>query len=327
MTNTPAHRTPKRAVLVAPNRRWADAAAPYRALAAGLRACGLRVDVVAQGPWSPGEPDADVALVWNGAKAVGRRLVQKFRAIGRAVIIMEHGFFDRGNYTQLDHAGFNHTASWRRLLTTPAPAGGAARLRKVWPHRLRAVSARGGYVLVLGQVTGDAQLADSEVRGSRPLLDAVTAAVPAGVQVRFRAHPKAPRPYYSAKSRRAGTKHESDLPASAVAAEGTLAEAVAGAAFVVTINSNAGNEALAAGCPVLCLGPALYAMAGVARQTTVADMPAAIRDMLAGWTPESAAVRNYLRWLACRQWSRAELADGDALGPILALAMERTHEL
>ena len=95
----------------------------------------------------------------------------------------------------------------------------------------------------------------------------------------------------------------------------------------MTINSNAGNEALAAGCRVLCLGPALYAMAGVARQTTVADMPTALRDMLAGWAPESAAVRNYLRWLACRQWSRAELADGDALGPILALAMETTHEL
>ena len=309
----PTHRTCARAVVVAPNRRWADAAAPYRAVAAGLRARGLSVDVVAPGPWPlSGEP-ADVALVWNGAKGHTRKLVRKFRSTGCPVVIMEHGFFDRINHTQLDHAGFNHTASWRGLLTTPAPRGAAARLRAVWPHRLPAVTPRPGYVLVVGQVAGDAQLADSEVRSPLPLLDAVLEAAPPGVEVRFRAHPKAP---------------PAEGPAAAATrAEGTLAEAVAGAAFVVTINSNAGNEALAMGCGVLCLGPALYAAAGVARQTTLTDLPGAMARMLSGWAPSPEAVRNYLRWLACRQWSRAELADGEILGPVLDAAMERTHEL
>jgi len=97
-----------------------------------------------------------------------------------------------------------------------------------------------------------------------------------------------------------------------------LAAALAGARFVVTINSTAGNEALAAGVPVLAFGPALYTMVGVARQTTVKTLKENLAAMLNGWVPEQAAVENYLRWLAARQWTAEELARGDALRDIVA---------
>ena len=99
--------------------------------------------------------------------------------------------------------------------------------------------------------------------------------------------------------------------------DGTLAGAVRGARFAVTINSNAGNEALAWGCPVLCLGPALYATAGVAERTRLAKLPAAIEQMLAGWRPRDDDVRTYLCHLACRQWNCDELAEGSVLKRLL----------
>jgi len=98
---------------------------------------------------------------------------------------------------------------------------------------------------------------------------------------------------------------------------GTLREAVDGAAFAVTVNSNSGNEALAWGCCVLSLGPSLYALAGAACRTGLAGLEHALEAMADGWTPEPATVTNYLYWLACRQWSRDELAHGDVLRRLL----------
>jgi hypothetical protein len=43
--------------------------------------------------------------------------------------------------------------------------------------------------------------------------------------------------------------------------------------------------------------------------------------MLDGWVPDNAKVLNFLHWLACRQYSADDLADG---WPIrLALALEQ----
>ena len=101
----------------------------------------------------------------------------------------------------------------------------------------------------------------------------------------------------------------------------SLEEAIAGASFAVTINSNAGNEALALGCPVLALGPSIYGRAGVARETTLAGLKPALAEMLKGWRPKTEAVRNYLEWLACRQWNEQELQEGEALDGLIRRAM------
>ena len=171
------------------------------------------------------------------------------------------------------------------------------------PKPLKSAKTRKGYILVLLQVPGDSQMRDSEIASPGPLVRAVEAAAGAGCDIRIRPHPL----------------HEWGFEAGSRARTmgGPLKEAVDGAAFCVTINSTAGVESLALGCPVLCLGPALYATAGVALQTSIVDMPAATVKMAAGWRPTTKAVHNFLYHLACRQWTFDEIAEGTVLRRLL----------
>lgn len=171
------------------------------------------------------------------------------------------------------------------------------------PKPLKSAKTRRGYILVLLQVPGDSQLRDSEIDSPAPLVRAVEAAAPAGCDIRVRPHPL--HDWTSEANGRARTMG------------GSLREAVEGAAFCVTINSTAGIESLALGCPVLCLGPALYATAGVALQTSLADMPAAMAKMAEGWRPTTKAVHNFLYHLAWRQWTFDEIAEGTVLRRLL----------
>jgi hypothetical protein len=149
---------------------------------------------------------------------------------------------------------------------------------------------------------------DSELHHPKPFVQAIDDALPDGVEVKVRAHPL--------------SKWECGTHGRARMLDGTLEDAVAGAKFCVTINSNAGNEALAWGCPVLCFGPALYGMAGVAKTTTLADLSSSLQEMLDGWKPDRKALTNYLYWLACRQWSVDEIADGWPLDMVMGLERE-----
>ena len=224
---------------------------------------------------------------------------------------MERGFLDRFNHTQIDHAGFNHTASWAVDIAGPAPVDGVGRLagliETIGPPR-PARPRSSGHVLILGQVPGDAQLCDSEIRHAEDLVRAVEKAAGAGVELRFRPHPLG-----SWRTRRGGRTTTLD---------GELGDAIDAARFAITINSNSGNEALLRGCPVLCLGPALQAIAGVAIQTSLAGLKRNIELMLDGWRPDSRRALSYLHWLAARQWTTDELAGagGGVLARLLSAA-------
>ena len=299
----------RRAVLAALEMQWADDTQPFRGIARGLAAAGFDT-VVAD---LPDVPDAlvtgDLLVVWNGRKSTYLRLARRARRYGLPVLNVEHGFFDRRAHVQIDHQGILHWASWRHRLSEPAPPEGADRLARVWPRPIEPVRRRrDGYVLVLGQVKRDSQLDESAFQSSAPLEKLVARSLPEGVQAVFRAHPK---------SRRQRSNH---LP---VCEAETLEEAVRGARLAVTINSNAGNECLALGCPVLCFGPALYATAGVARRTTPSTFRADLADVLNGAPPpDEDAVRNYLEWLACRQWNADDLADGKVIAELVGRAFE-----
>jgi len=293
--------------LICDNRTWARGDRPFHAVRDGLARLGHRVSVVcpvdARPPW-PDPPDA--AFVWNGVHGELGRLRNRLLGLGMTVFVMERGWFDRFAHTQIDHAGFNHTASWARVGWDKRPPAAPERFRHAWGRPPAPFHRRDGYCLVLLQVPGDAQLAGADVRRPGPLVELVEAHAPSAVEIRVRAHPL--HPWSCGLGRRA---RMADAP---------LAEAVAGAKFCVTINSNAGNEALAWGCPVLCVGPALYAAAGVAPRSSPADMPAALARMAAGWRPADESVRIYLHRLACRQWSAEELAEGAPLRKVLAEA-------
>ena len=270
---------------------------------AGLIAAGHEAIRYDHPQW-PASDEADALFAWCGVKGDDLENVKLWRTFGKPGFVMERGFFDRFQYTQIDREGFNHRASWRHCFEHQPPAGAADRLLKVAGECRRVQARRDGYVLVLGQVAHDSQLKDSWLQHVNELASLVIDATPDGVPVAVRPHPRVPDGWTQNNGR-------------AMLAEGTLAEALAGARFVVTINSNAGNDALIAGVPVLAYGPALYCMAGAALGVEVLELRGRIAMMLQGFRPDPGTVARYLQWLACRQWSAADLADGKVLADLI----------
>jgi len=297
--------------LVAPNTyQWEKSAVCgplFRAIASGLTRCGYTVDVASCD--QPLEKTTelgiyDCAFLWNGRAERYKRAGEELKRHRIPTIILELGFFDRNVYWQADHAGILHWASWAQDLKRAAPAGGAERLGRVWPHELASFGERKGYVLVFGQVRGDTQMADSELSVSTTLDRMVFRSVEGRTPAYFRKHPNARvvRKEYCPRI------------------NGDLTQAIQGARFAVTINSNAGNECLALGCPVMCFGPALYEMAGVVKRTTMATFKRDFDEMMEGWRPATDDVRNYLEWLACRQWNKDELRAGSVIADLIRRA-------
>ncbi|MHC4718120.1 MAG: hypothetical protein ACYS5V_14200, partial [Planctomycetota bacterium] len=143
--------------LICPNRQWAAPDKPFRAVSAGLVRLGHRVlcaDPCAGWPLWQELPDA--AFVWNGVHGVMGRMRERLAACGVTSFVMERGWFDRYEHMQIDHGGFNHTASWVGRLAGAAPPAGPRRLRRVLGRAPAAFAPRPGYVLVLGQVPTDA---------------------------------------------------------------------------------------------------------------------------------------------------------------------------
>ena len=273
-----------------------------QAVFAGLKAAGHTVrEAIPRGVDATNLDWCDCGFIWNGRHGHRGIVAEKHREADKPLFIMERGFFDRMNHTQIADGGFNHTAPWARTLDEPAPIEGKARFQAVHGEILPTKARDDGYVLILGQTAGDSQLKDSEIHHPKLLIGAVEDALPRDVPVRFRPHPLYPW---------RGNEHvQRD--------DGTLREAIDGARFAVTINSNAGNEALAWGCPVLCLGPALYAMAGAALQTTLAKLGRRLECMLGGWHPPQSLIENTLHHLACRQYGLDELRRGERLRRIM----------
>ena len=216
----------------------------------------------------PKEP-YDVLLTWNGLHAGRDRLVPKLREQGKPVVVVERGFFDRMNHSQVDHEGFNHNASW------------AKRFPKVSePHPLKA--RKHGYVLALLQKANDTQLWDAPFRSPAPFLESLSKAVPNRIDLFVRQHPK----------------QAFDCPG---LTRGTLRSDLADARFFVTINSNASNDAIALGCPVLCVGPSVAGYSGAALYSPPEHLGIAIEAMLDGWVPWRAD--EYCAWLSTKQHS------------------------
>lgn len=281
---------------------------PMSAIASGLLNQGYRVEVRDSTAYPVFESLPKYVICWNGLREPLATYVRKARTAGTKVFHVEHGFYDRKVYSQIDHESILHWASWTSKLDQPAPAGAKERFDSVWkapiiPTRRR----KRGYVLVIGQVNYDTQLSKSEFDTSKGFEEFVSQAQ--GVEMLFRPHPLD----QSEKTRR------KFIPRSTAP---DLKTAVENARFVITINSNSGVECLAWGCPVLCFGPATYAMADVAIQTNKATFKDNLQSMLNGWIPEQDKVDNYLYWLAGRQWSLDEFREGSVLNRIFEEANE-----
>ncbi len=294
-----------KAAVLADNSTWRRNQA-LRAVRDGLETLGYSVNVLLPYDDPPRllsrTAECQLLIVWNGRKGPAAKVLQEAGQDNGAMktLILERGFFNRMHYTQADSLGFNHTASWSRTLQEPASAQGPARFFKAFKRRPASQRPRkGGYVLVLCQLETDAQVQDCCIHHPQALCDLIADALPQKVPMRIRPHPLS---LWQPQRRL--------LP-------GSLKQALSGARFCVTLNSNAANEAIADGCPVLAFGPALCSMAGVAHPASIPSLPEDLQDMLEGWSPPQHRAEQFLYHLADRQFSPAQLREGSVLKRIL----------
>lgn len=274
---------------------------PMRCAAEGLAHLGYRVEVRTEAEWPCFSRKPDVIAVWNGLREPLSDRVQSAVKEGITVFRIEHGWFDRKNYHQCDPKGILHWSSITKLLNQEPPAEYKQRFESVWDRPIRpvAVNKSSDTILVIGQTVGDTQLNESEIVSPLQLDKAVCRAIEGlGVKAEFRPHPLDHQ--YTHRDR----KHY--LPTSQYA---TLEEALENCRYVITINSNAGVEAIANGRPVLCFGPATYAQAGVAWRTTKHNLRIHI-ECMEMYEADQKAVENYLYWLAGKQYSLEEFKRG-----------------
>ncbi|MCP4409780.1 MAG: hypothetical protein GY807_18960 [Gammaproteobacteria bacterium] len=275
---------------------------PFPYLIEGLKAQGHSVQVCNPNPY-PTFRDIQALFSWQWLRnPEWVRMMDDYRERGARCFTMERGWFDRYEYTQIDHQGFNHTASWSPNVSLTAPREGVGRYQSLCERlspRIGVKRRQSGYILLLGQTGGDTQMRHSEIHHPAALCESVVANLPAGLEVKFRPHPQ--------------SKYR---PSSVDVIGGTLEDALAGAQYALTINSNAGNDALWWGCPVMCFGPALYEIAGAARRTTIATLMHDL-EFMTRWEPDEKRVTSYFHWLASRQWNRDELKQGSCLEQLL----------
>lgn len=161
----------------------------------------------------------------------GWRAGLAYRNAGREVLVLERGYLgDRFAWTSIGWNGLNGRATFPEYADD-----GGARFRSMGLS-LADMRSGGDYVLIAGQVPGDAALAG---RNLQPWYEQ-QARNDWGLPVKFRPHPLA-------------HKRGPVRPVAGAAMDRSpLPEALRGAARVITFNSNTGVDALVAGVPATC---------------------------------------------------------------------------
>lgn len=276
---------------------------PLNAVFAGLQQLGCRVKYV-----QSFEKRMSAYFIWNGLKMNNGEVAKAARRNGTPVFIVEHGFFDRYYHSQIDDASILHWSNWAKRLPYHASPEGHQKLRYVWPDEISAarVNEASNRVLVIGQVTGDTQLNDSELKQAKDLVRFVRENCPDGLEVVFRPHPRE-QPKYTDK-----------IKGQVFFADGELKDEILNSRFCVMINSNTAVECLAHGRLPLCFGPSVYNMAGFIPRTSLSTLKVDMERVSTGAYEFSAEeVTNFLACLAENQYSNDELMQGDCLKPLL----------
>lgn len=212
----------------------------------------------------------------------GWRHGEIYRKQGKDVIIMERGYLgDRFHWTSLAWNGLNGRA------TFPEYPADSSRFEKHFS--MQPWKQGGDYVLIAGQVPGDASLQGINLMPW--YTDAARKAREAyGLPVLFRPHPQVAARGYKQK------------PGHTEPSTGTLAEALAGAAVVITWNSNTGVDSVLAGVPTVTGDEG-----SMAREVTGHEIGEMVR-------PDREAWAHRLAW---RQWTMDEIVSGEALVGLL----------
>jgi hypothetical protein len=184
-----------------------------QALAEGLRRHGIRVVTGRRWP-----ARTRTVACW------GWRLGSRFRRMGHEVLVMERGYLgDRFKWASLGWNGLNGRAKFPSV-------DDPSRFQRHFAHLMKPWRSGGDYALLIGQVPRDVS-----IRGVNMNVWYADTAGAMGMPVRFRPHPFA----------RAGQT----VPGTTLS-QGSLQEALDGAAVTLTYNSNTGVDSVMAGVPV-----------------------------------------------------------------------------
>jgi len=189
---------------------------------------------------------------------------------------MERGFIERMKWTSLGWNGINGHAT-RRWRAIPYRLERFRGLPRPWV-------ANGVYALLIGQVKGDAAVEGVDL--DRWYAEAITGISRYGLPIMFRRHPVA-------------VMHgQFDKPTGAQILENALAEAIEGAAVVVTFNSNTGVDSLLAGRPTIARDKGSMAYGIAASDWKMQDRPdrQAWAEMLASSQFSLEEIRSGYAW-------------------------------
>jgi len=247
-----------------------------QAMAEAMRKMGIEFSLGADLSHSPHE----YVVCW------GWHAGAKYREKGHQVLVLERGYLgDRTQWTSLAWNGLNGRGSF------PVNPGSKERF-DLTGARLLPWHLSGEYVLITGQVPGDASLQGQDLGPWYPLV-AAEAEANYQLPVYFRAHPIA--------LQRGLRRH----PAGTFISKGPLSQALARAAVVINYNSNAGVDAVLAGTSLLAFDPGsmAYEMSGT--------------QFGQQYQPEREA---WAFALAAKQWTIEEIRQGTALAALLEIA-------
>ena len=257
---------------------------PFQGMFDGASA-DTRLCLVLQNPgvWRADQIDRSFGLVVIYGLGNARSIIRDdYEALGVPVIVMEQGHIRRGDYWQVGI----HSINW--LPTEECESD--RRLAMGINRPKRRETPEDGYVLVLGQKPGDAQHTITDMDGwAASQLRALGAATKR--RIVWRPHPMAVSDVPGFDE-----MHHPDKP---------LEDSFAGAAAVVTHNSNAGLKALLAGVPVFCDPGAMYAES-CTTDLALIDKPGPARGLL-----------KLINRICYAQWTEQEMAEGLAWDFIL----------
>lgn len=222
----------------------------------------------------------DLAVFWGMHHSRGLRQQQEQRGLNW--LIMERGYVgDRFHWTSLGYNGLNGRADF---LNKGSPGD---RWEKYFKQYMKPWKSyvNGDYILLTGQVSGDASLA--AVNG-RVDYDAIIGGIRAywDGPIHFRPHPQRPIP----------------APRDTILSTGTLTDAFSKAHVTVTYNSNTAVDSVLAGIPAIVMDR-VGCMAGPVCGDDLYEI------ILGGQIPDRT---QWAHDIAYTQWSPEEIENGDA---------------
>ena len=214
----------------------------------------------------------DLLVIWGVRR---QDIIARQKAIGGEVCVLERGYLgDRFKYSSVSFGGgLNGRGEFRGDLSDPSRFNHLfPDLLKPWRHKPE------GYALIIGQVPGDMSLRHANIDAWYQ--QTAKALKNSGyVDVFFRSHPKA----------------NCSAPQGIKRLEGTLQEALNGAALVITFNSNTGVEAACSGVPTIAMDQGSMAWEVAGHQVT---------EVI---TPDRESWASALAW---KQWALDEMTSG-----------------